>query len=459
VTFTVFAHLVAPILIGFVALAVACTEILKTIGLQGVYEALLQQPLDDRRCHETACFVSVTSGAALTLLYLAVLAGLTAVVPDIGAHYGILSFVGFRILFDLATMQPQAALALRLSYRTLALRGVIANTIAGAIGIAVVVFSDGITGLVAYQVCQSAILFLSSVIGTHALARPRFDKPSFRRMAPEATLSTCVRFIAATATNIDQIMVSAMIGGVALAYYNLGKRIESTFITMINSLVSILFQPMFARQDIDSRAEILRRSAAVSTIVCGMPAAIFMFGSLPVIRIVFGVQWEAAAPVAAVLALSGFVRAAGFVPGALMSVSGRNRDVLISSAVSASSGIALVAIAAKFGIVWCAAALTLKNACIVAWMVWWLEDQVKEPIKIYVWTLIVPFFLMLAGVGIGYWVVGPSPDGEGQVMQLVRLAVTLVPGTVMTLGWFSVFFRTEVLGYYISLRQRALTRT
>src|ERR1700722_17965186 len=151
VTFTVFAHLVAPVLIGFAALAVACTELLKTLGLQGLYEALLQQPADDRRCHETALFIFVTSGAALALIYLGVLAALSDVVTDIGAHYGVLSFVGLRILFDLATMQPQAALALRLSYRTLALRGLIANTIAGSVGIIIVLVGDGITGLVVYQ--------------------------------------------------------------------------------------------------------------------------------------------------------------------------------------------------------------------------------------------------------------------------------------------------------------------
>jgi O-antigen/teichoic acid export membrane protein len=454
VTFTIFAHVVPPILIGFVAIAIACTEILKTAGLQGLYEALLQQPADDRRCHETACFVSLVAGAALVFLYLAVLATLGWIIPDIGQHYGVLAFVGLRILSDLATMQPQAMLALRLSYRMLALRGVIANTIAGAAGIAVVMFGDGMTGLVVYQVGQSIIIFLASVLGTNVLARPRFDPASFRRMAPEATLATCVRFIAATVNNLDQIMISALVGGVSVAYFNLGKRIESTFITMINSLVGILFQPMFALRRHDAGDEVLRRSAAVSTIVCGIPAVIFFVGSGPIVRVVFGPQWENAAAVAAVLALSGFARAVGFVPGALMSVSGRNREVLITATASAIAGAGIVAMTARFGIVWCAAALAVKNVVIVGWMVWWLEGQVRDPIKIYLWTLIAPFALMLCGVEVGHWLVGPSPDGESSVMQLSRLAVSLVPGAVVTVGWFSLIFRDEVRGYCAAMRHR-----
>jgi O-antigen/teichoic acid export membrane protein len=435
-TFTVFAHVVPPILIGFVAIAIACTEILKTAGLQGLYEALLQQPMDDRRCHETACFVTLVLGAALVFLYLAVLAGLGWIIPDIARHYGVLAFVGLRILTDLATLQPQAALALRLSYRTLALRSVIANVIAGAAGITVVMLGDGMVGLVVYQVGQSIIIFLATVVGAGALARPRFDRESFRRMVPEAGLSTCVRFIAATVNNLDQILISALVGGVSVAYFNLGKRIESTFITMINSLVGILFQPMFARRHHDAGDEVLRRSAAVSTLVCGVPAVIFFVGSLPIVQVVFGPQWVNAAPVAAVLALSGFARAIGFVPGALMSVSGHNRELLITSAVSAVSGAALVGGLASFGIVWCAAALAVKNAAIVCWMVWWLEGQIREPIKV------------------GHWIVGPGPVGEPPMMQLWRLAVSLIPGAIVTVAWFSLFFRAEVRGYYATLRQR-----
>jgi PST family polysaccharide transporter len=241
---------------------------------------------------------------------------------------------------------------------------------------------------------------------------------------------------------------------VSVAYFNLGKRIEATFITMINSLVGILFQPMFARRHHDAGDEVLRRSAAVSTLVCGVPAVIFFVGSLPIVQVVFGPQWVNAAPVAAVLALSGFARAIGFVPGALMSVSGHNRELLITSTVSTVSGAALVAGLASFGIVWCAAALAVKNAAIVCWMVWWLDGQIREPIKIYLWTLIAPFSLMLCGVEVGHWIVGPGPVGEPPMMQLWRLAVSLIPGAIVTIGWFSLFFRAEVRGYYATLRQR-----
>jgi hypothetical protein len=44
--------------------------------------------------------------------------------------------------------------------------------------------------------------------------------------------------------------------------------------------------------------------------------------------------------------------------------------------------------------------------------------------------------------------------GESPMMQLWRLAVSLVPGAIVTVAWFSLFFRAEVRGYYATLRQR-----
>ena len=102
-------------------------------------------------------------------------------------------------------------------------------------------------------------------------------------------------------------------------------------------------------------------------------------------RCVFGPQWVNAAPVAAVLALSGFARAIGFVPGALMSVSGHNRELLITSAVSAVRRNRSCRWPwLRSASVWCAGGPGgEERGDRLCWMVWWLEGQIREPIKIY----------------------------------------------------------------------------
>ena len=87
----------------------------------------------------------------------------------------------------------------------------------GAIGVAVALLVDPFAGLIAYQISQSLALLLITVIGTGAAAWPRSHRDCLRHMRREATLATCVRLLAASANNLDQIVVAALIGSVPLA--------------------------------------------------------------------------------------------------------------------------------------------------------------------------------------------------------------------------------------------------
>ena len=142
-------------------------------------------------------------------------------------------------------------------------------------------------------------------------------------------------------------------------------------------------QPLFALDDAAGRAAGVRRALLVLTAVCGLPAAVVAINCRSVVPLVFGRQWLDAAPVAGLLAANGFSRAVGMVPGALLSVSGRNRELLVTSVVSAVSGLLLVAGLAPHGLVPLAAALFAKNAAIVAWMAWLTRDQAPRPLRSY----------------------------------------------------------------------------
>src|SRR5215471_14345450 len=68
--FVFFARTASPDMIGAVALAASCIEIMKAVAMPGLYEAVLQQPDDMLRCHETASFVLLVSASGLLLVYL-----------------------------------------------------------------------------------------------------------------------------------------------------------------------------------------------------------------------------------------------------------------------------------------------------------------------------------------------------------------------------------------------------
>ncbi len=408
--FVFFARAMTPAQVGLVALAMAAGELLKALGLPGLYEALLQQKDDLQRCHETALALLLLSGFGLLPVFLLLLAGIGTLVAGVGSHFWLLALVGLRIPLDLLTVQPLAALTMRLAYRRMALRAVVANLVAGGLGIGVAVLAAPIDGLVAYQVGQSLLTLLGTVIGAGALARPRLHRACLDRLRAETLFSTGNRALAASINSLDQMLLAPLAGDTGLAYYNLGKRLETTFVTVANSFSSILFQPLFARGNAAARAQATRRALAVLVLTCGVPAATIASNSAAIVGLVFGRQWLPAASVALLLAGNGFVRAIGMVPGALLSVSGRNRALLHSSIGSAAAGIVLVAALAPFSLVACAAGLVAKNIAIVGWMAWLGREEAAAPRRTYLREVALPGVLMLAAAILARHASGASQD-------------------------------------------------
>ena len=433
VMFVLFARWLEPVQVGLVVLASALAEIVKALGAPGFYEALLQQGADARRCNETASAVLLVAGVVLAAVFAGLLAAIGVFVPSLADAGWTLDLIGLRILFDLATIQPQAALAQRLAFGRMATRSIIANSGAGAFGIAVAAAGYPFQGLIAYLVAQSVLMFATTVIGTRALARPRLCRDCLGQMRHEAVAASVVRLVAAANNYLDQIVVAGMIGSARLAYFNLGKRVETTFITTASSFSTILFQPLFSRQGAETHVSGLRDGLAVLTLVCGVPSAFMVTNADNVVSLVFGDRWHEAAPVVAILAVSGFARALGSVHGALLSVSRRNRPLMSVTCVSACTGIGLVLLLADSGIEAVAAALAIKNVAIVAWMARLTRADAPRPAAAYARSVILPWAVMIAAGFAAHMLaalVVPSLAMQGFVALLVSGAAITVAGLI-----------------------------
>jgi PST family polysaccharide transporter len=452
--FVFFARTASLETIGAVALATSCLEILKSLALPGLYEAVLQQADDQERCHETVAFVLLGLASVLAAIYLLGVTALSFCLPSVAAHY--LSFValGSRIVLDLAALQPQAQLGQRLAYRRLAIRTMMSTSAGGLAGVAVTLRWDALAGLVSYQVCQSLAFLLATIVGTGAAAFPRLHRACLDRMWREATLATGVRILAAGINNLDQIVAAALMGSAPLALYNLGKRFEATFVTVAGSFSTILFQPFFARRHIEQRSQNLGPSVALMTVVLGLPAAVFVANGDWLVPAVFGKQWQQAASVAVVMVLAGFVRAVGYIPGALMSVSIQNGRLFAVSLISLLSGLVLLALATPFGIVWCATTVLVRHLGILGWMTASLRDKAGRPVHTLIGCFAVPTVLMIAGALAGRALLSQTLIAEGLSWQLLLFVASAVLGAVAGGVYFAVWFRTQLGGYCTMLRAR-----
>ena len=443
--FVVFARSLPAAEVGVVALAVAATEVIKTFGLPGLYESLMQQKEDRPRCAETALACLLLGGMTLFGLHLLLAPLLARLAPDVGQAGLAIAVIGLRIPLDLAVLQPQAALAERLSFRRLALRSVMASMGAGAIGLGLLFAGQPLAGLVVYQLALSVLLLLLTAAGTGILARPRLHRDCLRRLWPEAGRASAVRLVAAVNNYLDQVLVAGLLGSLLLAYYTLAKRIETILITAAVSFSSILFQPLFARRTAGGDAQGLRRGLAVLTATCGLTTAVIVVTHLQLITLVFGPAWAPAAPIAACLALGGFARTLGSVHGSLLSVSGRNRQLLWVSIGSAGTGLLLVALLAPVGLVLCAAALAARSMGSTGAVAWLTRRDLPGIGRAYVTEVGLPFGLMLAGAWGGMALADRALAGGAAGSGLLAGLLALAAAGVAAAGLLLLYFGLRLL--------------
>lgn len=373
VMFVIFARVLPPVVIGQFALAVALSEMLKMLGAPGLYEAMLQRRDNTGRDQGAASGVFIVAGLLLVPAQIALIEAvlaLTGSLPPDGQRW-LLWLVALRIPLDLAVLQPQAELARRQAFARLAQRNMAASAGAAGLGLAAVLAGLPVLGLALYTLGSSVFATLATVWGTATWRWPRWAPAALRDMAPEAAPASAVRGASVALIQMDQLVLGALLGPVAFAHYNFGKRIEMAYVSLANSFSQTLFQPLFAaRQAVAERGAALRQALGLVTATGGAGAAVFIATADLAVPLLLGSDWAPAVPVAAMLALAGHGRALASAFASLLSVSGGNGVLFRCFLASAAIGLAMVALAAPMGAMAVAGAVTLRVLGTAGYLAW-----------------------------------------------------------------------------------------
>lgn len=434
--FVIFARELQPITIGRFALAVALVELLKVFGLPGLYEAMLGRQDDTGRDQSAALAILLGAGCLLAPLHVGVLWGFLAATggaPD-GLEAWLLAAVALRIPLDLAVLQPQAELARRQAYARLAQRNLGANLGATALGLLAVFLGQPLIGLAGYTLLISVFSGLVTIIGTAAIRRPRWDPPQFALLRPEAISASLARGSATALSQMDQICVGALLGPVAIAHYNLGKRVEIAFTGVSNSFAQTLFQPDFAaRPSASERLVGIQQGLALVTATCGAMAAGFVAVADLLVAALLGPLWMPAVAIMILLALGGFGRAVAVVHASMLSVSNRNREAFRIGAISGVVGLLVMLAAAPFGVAAVASVALLRVivTCAAFGKVT-IEALGGGAWRLHLAQVILPFALMLAAALGGRSLLVPlgSPAPSFAAMASATVAASAAAGLV-----------------------------
>jgi O-antigen/teichoic acid export membrane protein len=300
-----------PKAFGLYAVSQVILAVLLSANELGVSLAIVRWEDDVRSFARTVFTLSVASSA---LLY----GGLLAVAPNaarvLGSPHatGMIRVLGLCVLLDGLVCVPLAMLNRAFAQRRLML----VNSVNFAVG-AGVTLSLAFSGMGPISFAWGSVAGCSAALIAATIAAPFVVVPGWNTLQARKLLRFGLPLAGASLLmlgifNVDSAIVGGTLGPTALGLYGLAFNISSWPTRSITEAVGRVSFAGFSR--VAHSAELLA-AAYVRTLsllmACTVPASV-MLGTLaePIIRLVYGDRWLAAAPVLTLLAVLGLLRVA-----------------------------------------------------------------------------------------------------------------------------------------------------
>lgn len=406
--FIVLARLLVPADFGLVALASVFVALAQVVVDQGLGDALIQRRQITRSHIDTAFWVALLTGAALTLVGIAA-AGPIATLLAEPALASILQVLSLTFVLSAFTSVQVALLRRELAFRTLALR-----TLAGALGGGVIGIVMALAGLGAWalvgQLAGSAVLSAAMLWWVSPWRPGRSASwAHFRDLFTFGLHIVGSDLLTFLSRHTDNFLIGIFLGPVPLGLYAVGYRLLDVSLTILVNIARKIAFPAFARLQGDSermlRAHLKMTRVASLTI---MPAYVGLALIAPELTIlVFGSRWSDSGLVASILFISGPALSMRTFNMSLLNAAGHPEIAFRFRLVTTATNVAGFAIAVSFGIHAVAAAFVIGAYALMPLNLYWMGKYAAVPIGTYLSQLlriaVAAMVMALAVVAVKLW--------------------------------------------------------
>lgn len=314
------AAVLAPSALGLVALGTLVANVAVQVASLGTASALVYWRGDVQRAARTAVTISLGLAAVLAALIWVAAPWLAAV---LGAADG-----GAAVIRGLTVVLPCTAIAavtnelLRRELRFL--RRIIPDTVSSVVGavvaIALVVQGSGVMALVAGQVVQAVLTLLLSWC-VHPPVLPGWDAEDARGLLSYGGPYAGTHLLELVQLNVDYLVVSAVLGTVALGQYSLAFRLAFMPYLMIVVVITGAAFPYLCRQ---RGRELGRATLVVTTVTLTLVLPLCLGVALVADHlVVLGDKWSPAVPAVAWLAAYAAALSVGQLVATAVNAAGR----------------------------------------------------------------------------------------------------------------------------------------
>jgi PST family polysaccharide transporter len=380
VVFALMARFLQPMDFGLVAFAALFIDIARGLMAGGIPDALVRQKEWDETTVSTAFWMNLGSGVGFAF-------AVASIATPLAHFYGsaslaeIFLLLSASLVIDSVRGVHEAKLRREFGYKVLALRSVVASSIAGAVGVAMAFSGFGVWALVAQRLMAAALQ--TTVVLWTVPWRPKlvFSRRECIHLFAFGVSMMGARLLGELNSRVASLVVGVILGPVALAFFRVGSRALTFLVSLtIKPIQTTAFSAFSRLKDAPAigRAyvRLTRATAFVSFPVFLGAAAV----APDFVMVCFGRQWEASGPVMAALALV-------VVPATLLNFTspalaalGRTRLILASNlAVLMMNAIAALA-TVSFGVLAVAAGQAARAHVTAPFALGMLQRGVGLPI-------------------------------------------------------------------------------
>lgn len=301
----VLAVILGPEAYGIVAQANVYITLTGLILDQGISAALISRSATSTRQLGAAMSLNILLSAALAAatFLLANPLALFFNTPELAA---VLVVLGLGLLFKGATVVPRVILTRRMQFRSIAISEPAGAFIGGLAGLISALLGAGYWSLVIQMLVTDFVVLLFM----YYYSRPPFPNLAVRELRELWKFSTTIfvgQLVSYASRNVDNILVGRIFGPSQLAFYALSYRILLVPIQMIGQVVTRVLFPAIVKVRHDKAAVcrlIARSEAGISFLVFPV-MLVLSAASFDFIAVFLGAAWSPAAPVLAVLCITG----------------------------------------------------------------------------------------------------------------------------------------------------------
>ncbi|WP_271526751.1 lipopolysaccharide biosynthesis protein [Bradyrhizobium sp. CCBAU 25338] len=350
--YMIMARLLSPQILGIVATGALALEFCRAVLIESIAIAV-QARAEPKDEDYTASFWLI---AGLSLFAaLALFASSGAIERFSGLSDIAIVLKGFCIVVAVQGLSRthEAWLMRNQLFRSLAIRSLSSISVGGAVGIGLAIQGYGVVALVGQLVSTSLISLVSLWILTPWRPRLRVSRQAV------VELLSYARYVALTGitnfanANSDLIFVTWYTGAAGAGLYSLAKRLVNAVSTVIGNALNRVFFATIAGLQHDREAS---RSTLVAFVMYTSLLTAPIFAGIAVlapdlITGFFGSKWGEAAPLLAIMSVTGFLTTIGLYNHSVILAFGKPHWQTWLTLIYAVSNIAIFILAAPFGLI------------------------------------------------------------------------------------------------------------